>query len=168
MELGRHDIDHRDRLNSWASVYGNCTGYQKALIIQMCWRVFSARAHLHRLKEAAQRKKEELAAIKIQTRMRIRLAKNVYILRKKEKKKAELKAKQDKLKAEKKKQMEEQRALKRAALEERNGKKSTSKSWQKEGIFPKDGRKKCVEQGGVSKTLMETGDGKTHGNETNI
>ena len=141
VELGRHDIDHRDRLNSWASVYGNCTGYQKALIIQMCWRVFSARAHLHRLKEAAQRKKEELAAIKIQTRMRIRLAKNVYILRKKEKKKAELKAKQDKLKAEKKKQMEEQRALKRAALEEKKRKKEHEQIMAEGGYLPEGWKK---------------------------
>ena len=99
VELGKHDMDHVDRLESWAQVYQSCTGYQNALIIQMSVRRWLAEIKLKRLRDAKQLRLENEAAIKVQTRIRMKFARKMLRKKRIEQKKAELKAKQDAIKA---------------------------------------------------------------------
>jgi hypothetical protein len=115
-ELGKHDFDHYERLNSWQKVYHDCTGYQNALILQMTFRRYLARKELKQREDEREFRKQSEAAIKVQTRIRMIFAKRRLKKKKIEQKKLEMKRKAERIKEEKKKFMAQQRLEKKRAL----------------------------------------------------
>ena len=135
-ELGKHNIDHYERLNSWQNVYYSCTGYQNALILQMAFRRYKARKELKRREDEREFRKQSEAAIKVQTRIRMIFAKRRLRKKKMEKKKEELKLKQEKIKQAKKKEMAKQRLEKKRALLAMKQREKEKKIMEEGGYLP--------------------------------
>lgn len=136
VELGKHNMDHVDRLDSWTQVYQACTGYQNALIIQMSIRTWLARIRLQRLRDAKQLRLENEAAIKVQTRIRMKFARKMLRKKRIEQKKAQLKAKQDAIKAKKRKELQQARLQKKRALAEKKSREAEAKIMAEGGPLP--------------------------------
>ena len=141
VELGKHNVDHVERLRSWQNVYYRCTGFQNALILQMTVRRYFARKELKKREDEREFRKESAAAIKVQTRIRMIFAKRRARAKRIEKKKMELQAKAEKIREEKKKFAAQQRLEKKRALLAMKQRENEKKIMAEGGYLPEGWKK---------------------------
>ena len=165
VELGKHNVDHVERLRSWQNVYYRCTGFQNALILQMAVRRYFARKELKKREDEREFRKQSAAAIKVQTRIRMIFAKRRLRAKRIEKKKLELQAKAEKIREEKKKFAAQQRLeKKRALLAMKQRENEKKRLWLRVATYLKVGKRKKGEGVGAFAHQVASGHGKIHEN----